>query len=65
MSACTGDRNGRHLSGHLVEGVESTRMENQKVPDRRVLDASLEHSLPHLVNHGLAALFLVLPDQGV
>ena len=33
------------------------------VPDRRVLDASLEHSLPHVVSHGLTALFLALPDQ--
>ena len=33
------------------------------VPDRRVLDASLEHSLPHVVSHGLTALLLVLPDQ--
>ena len=27
------------------------------------LSASLEHSLPHVVSHGLAALFLVLPDH--
>ena len=54
---------GRHLSGHLVERVESTRMESQMVPDRRVLVAGLEHSLPHVVSHGLAALFLVVPDQ--
>ena len=33
------------------------------VPDRRVLHASLEHGLLHVVSHGLAALFLVLPDQ--
>ena len=39
-----GPGNGRHLSSYLVEGVESTRMESQMVPDRRVLDASLEHS---------------------
>ena len=38
-------------------------MERQMVPERRVLDASLEHSLPHVVSHGLAALFLALPDQ--
>ena len=38
-------------------------MERQLVPDRRFLDASLEHSLPHVVSHGLAALFLVLPGQ--
>ena len=33
------------------------------IPDRSILDASLEHSLPHIVGHGLPALFLVLPDQ--
>ena len=33
------------------------------VPDRRVLDASLEHSLQHVVSHGLTALLLVLGDQ--
>ena len=33
------------------------------VPDRSILDASLEHSLPHIVSHGLPALLLVLPDQ--
>ena len=38
-----GPGKGRHLSGHLVEGVESTRMESQMVPDRRVLDASMGH----------------------
>ena len=58
-----GPGNGRHFSGHLVERVESSRMERQMVPDRRVLDASLEYSLPHVVSHGLTALFLVLPDQ--
>ena len=45
--------NGRHLSSHLIEGVESTRMESQVVSDRSVLDASLEHSLPHIIRHGL------------
>ena len=38
-------------------------MESQVVPDRSILDASLEHSLPHIVSNGLPALFLVLPDQ--
>ena len=33
------------------------------VPDGRAFDASLEHSLPHIVSHGLPALFLVLSDQ--
>ena len=47
---------GRQLSGHLFEGVESTRMERQMVPDRRVLEASLEHSLPHVVSHGRRSL---------
>ena len=42
-----GPGNGRHLSSHLIEGVESARMESQVVPDRSILDASLEHSLPH------------------
>ena len=50
-----GPGNGRHLSSHLVEGVRSTH--------RSVLDASLELSLPHIVSHGLPALFLVLPDM--
>ena len=38
-------------------------MERQMVPDRHVLVAGLELSLPHVVSHGLAALFLVVPDQ--
>ena len=38
-------------------------MESQVVRDRSILDVSLEHSLPHIVSHGLPALFLVLPDK--
>ena len=50
------------FSCHLIERIGSACMESQVVPDRSILDASLEHSLPHIVSHGLTAL-LVLSDQ--
>ena len=47
------------LSKELSLPACSTTM----APDRRVLAASLEHGLPHVVSHGLTALFLALLDQ--